>query len=554
MRRPYALRLAAVAAAWLAIVLAPHAGTFAQSQRLVRPDDGFVLAIPTGWTERKDLGATAGIAPISGTEAYVTVQVQREPARASVNDVLTRVAAKMKTSGGAEVVSSRFGTFLKRRAILAEMKDDTARYRVIVIPRDLGETSQDYYTLIAWCAAASFTRLQPAFDSAFAGFDVTVAAANTPAPKIPPQTAPKTPPKVPIAKMPTTTFSINPLPFSFEVPEGWTGTKISPTFFVFRGPVGTGANEAGLHIEVFAKATYPGKTIQDILAIEQAAVLKYPGGIVIGTDGGRTNDGRPLLILQTNYKCATTAGIETVCQRLTGLVEFPDYFVLVKYVAPKPSWSDCAYAYEIAGNSLTYGLNRTAPVPQPAPTPPAAPAPPAPAPPKTAPPPSPPPATTTTTTPRGTLAFTTDAPAYGGEMPQGWAIRKTNDSVFIIEGNRGTEPFEMTIRLAFYPKATNPLDTATETIRGALQGLPGAQVQQTGDRQTSAGRPARVFVATYTGKSSTGAQVPFKQMVALVEYANHLVIVGYFGPANLFDKYTDAYQLVGTTLAERRDP
>jgi hypothetical protein len=176
IRRPRALRFTAFAAACLTIVLAPQSRSLAQAQRIVRADDGFVLAIPTGWTERKDLGATAAMAPVAGTEAYVTVQVQHEPARAAVSEVLARVATKMKTSGGAQVVTSRFGTFLRRRAVLAELKDESARYRVIVIPRDPGDTSQDYYTLIAWCAPTSFARLQTSFDNAFAGFDVTAAA------------------------------------------------------------------------------------------------------------------------------------------------------------------------------------------------------------------------------------------------------------------------------------------------------------------------------------------------------------------------------------------
>ncbi len=981
MRRPFAIRLAAVAAAWLTFVLAPHSDTFAQSQRVVRADDGFVLAIPAGWTERKDLGATAGIAPVAGTEAYLTVQVQHEPARAPVSDVLARVVTKMKTSGGAEVVSSRFGTFLKRRAVLAELRDESARYRVIVIPRDAGETSQDYYTLIAWCAATSFTRLQPAFDNALAGFDVTAsatpaaaaAAAATPtaqgarsaAPASPearaaffarilnPQPGPTvaapvandknqqklfdgaefyrkglvfatqgawteaqqafreaekkndkdpeyilatafaylklhkanesqkryqdlykkdpthkralvgliasaeeiqnyrdatklwqryltmplpateatearslfrgaqdlfadryeitenpaggaaniatpqeelalgleyakslsasgvplvtdpeilsyveqlcqnlvdhakqfpsnyqlfvldtaqvnatttpgfifvyrgildasdteaalagvlaheighsvahhigksatksvqdqqqianlknsnsklsqflgkmmesgngvsarsfsrdneaqadrlavhiafdsgfdpaaiadlfqkfeqmsptsrntwdqmmrshppsidrintvkeyasllpdrptkknspafdrmkkrlaalppppdatgmlksatpaaspmpsstTTPRADTSRMRTTAFSLNPLPFSGEVPEGWTGSKISNTFFVFRGPAGTGSNEAGVHFEVMAKAAYPGKTIQDILALEQAAVLKYPGGAVAGTDGGRTNDGRPMLMLQTTYTCTTSARIETVCQRLTGLVEFPDYFVFVKYVAPKAAWADFSYAYEIAGNSLTYGLNRTAPVPPPAPTPPAAPAP---APPRTTPPPTPAPAKTTGT-------FSVQIAPYAGQMPAGWTSREEK-GVVTIEGAKGTEAYAMSVRLFFYDKSSG-IDAIASEMRDALNQQPDARITELANRATEEGLALRGLLAEFTCKI-TGQPGPCKEIIAIVDYPKNVVMLQYYGPTSLYDKYFDAFTLVGSTLKGRQGP
>ena len=353
------------------------------------------------------------------------------------------------------------------------------------------------------------------------------------------------PAKRDLGAMRTTTFSLAPAPFSGEVPEGWTGTKVSTGFYVFRGPAGTGAYESGVHIELAPKATFPGKTIDDMLALEQAKVLGFKGGAVAGSDTGRAVGGQPMRVLVSSYACATSAGIETVCQRLTGLVEFSDYFVYVKYVGPKASFDDFSYAYEIAGNSLTYGLNRTAPVPPPAPTPApaAAPAPaPAPKPPAPLPAPSRP----------GRAVFAVESPAYVGEMPEGWTTRRTNDGVFILEGPRGTESYEVTIRLAFYPKTSNSIDTLAESIRAGLQKLPNAQVAPTTDRQTSDGRAARAFVAGYTGKDSAGAEGPFRQMMAVVEYAGHFLVAGYSGPTALFDKYMSAFDMMGSSLKERR--
>ena len=948
-------RLAAGAAAWISLACWSTVSISAQPQQIARPADGFVLAIPAGWTERTDLGASAGIASASGTEAYVTVHVQREPAPADVSEVLARVVTKMKTSTGARVVSTRLGTFLKRRAVMAELQDDSARYRVVVIPRDPGDTSQIYYTLIAWCAPTAFNRLQLAFDSALAGFEVTATGAAAPAADRPDAQRTATSPEVrgafftrlltprpgpgvaapspsgdrkgfeadeayrkgmafaaqsawaeaqqafrdaekkngqereyilstafaylklhkanesrkryqgiykndptnaralvgliasaeeiqdyrdavtlwrryvtlplagpeaaearallagaqelfadryeitenpaggaanlatpqeelqlglqyakaltesgvplmtdpevvsyveqlcqllvghakqfptnyqlfvldtaqvnamttpgfifvyrgildasdseaalagvlaheighsvahhigksatrsyqdekriadlrrsnsklsqflakmlesgspvnaqsfsrdnesqadrlavhiafdsgfdpaaiadlfqkfeqmsPTSRSPwdqmmqshpsplgrinavkeyaallpsrptkrnspafdrmkrrlaalpqppdatglmmpstaapastrdashmrTTAFSLAPAPFSGEVPEGWTGTKVSPVLYVFRGPAGTGAYESGVHVELAPKATFPGKTIDEMLALEQAAILRFKDGAVLGADTGRTVDGRALRVLQSAYACPTSAGVETMCQRLTGLVEYPDYFVYVKYVAPQASFGDFSYAYEVVGNSLTYGLNRSAPVPPPDP---AAAGPTIPAP-----------------RPGGGQPFTIDSPPYGGEMPQGWVSHRTNDGVYIIEGDKGTEAYEMTIRLAFYPKAGASVDATGESVRVALQKLPGAQVEQTPDRQTSDGRAVRAYVANYVGKYSNGAETPFRQLAAVVEYRNHLVMLSYVGPAALFDKYMSAFEMVGSSLNERR--
>ncbi len=41
--------------------------------------------------------------------------------------------------------------------------------------------------------------------------------------------------------------------------------------------------------------------------------------------------------------------------------------------------------------------------------------------------------------------------------------------------------------------------------------------------------------------------------VAVVEYTGHFVVLGYSGPASLFDKYSAAFDLVGSTLRARQE-
>lgn len=109
----------------------------------------------------------------------------------------------------------------------------------------------------------------------------------------------------------------------------------------------------------------------------------------------------------------------------------------------------------------------------------------------------------------------------------------------------------MTIRVAFHDRAQYNLDDLTDALRGALADLPQASVTLTELRATSEGRPARAVVADYAGKDSSGTAGPFRQVIAVVQYAKHLVVLGFSGPAALHDKYGAAFEMVGSTLKEK---
>ena len=137
-------------------------------------------------------------------------------------------------------------------------------------------------------------------------------------------------------------------------------------------------------------------------------------------------------------------------------------------------------------------------------------------------------------------------------MPDGWVSAQNEQGVTIIEGRKGTEPYEMTIRLAFYAKADHSLDGILAELKQGLAKLPESTLTATDLTQTSEGRPARAVFADYTGQNVSNTAVPFRQVMAIVEYQDHLVVIGYLGPTALFDKYMSAFEMVGTTLAPRR--
>lgn len=932
----------------------PVALAAGDARQLTRPADGFTLAVPAGWRENADLGGAAGLSAADGSEAYLSVSVRREPARAPTSEVLTRFVTKMRTSTDPAVVSSRFGTFLGRRAVLAELQDADARYRIILVPRDTGETSQDFFLITAWSAKALFAKLQPAFNTAIAGFEITAVtppanARSAQAPAASAKTSPRgvtsddarrawfdaqlrpgpgpavapaapgdkdqqkrvdaadayakgltfatqgawpeaqaafrdaekknnkidayvfatawaylkvhkpadamkryqdaykknpanatalvgmiasheesqnyresvklwrryatlpiatanraevqsllagaqelfaaryeiaenpaggapnlatpadelewgrsyakelaasgvplvTDPEVIsyvealcqtlvdhskafpsnyqlfvldsatvnattipgyifvyrgildasdseaalagvlaheighsvahhaakkvtknyqdqkqleslqksssklsqfLAKMlaggnpigalefsreaeaqadrlavhiafdagfkpdaiadlfqkfeqmspssrsqwdlmtrthpfsidrinavreyaallpdrPTTTtspaferlkvrlsalppppdatgmmkadtppartgaaaslrtvpFNMAPAPFSGEMPEGWTLTRRNAQFAVFSAPAGTPYAETSMWLEVPTKAAHAGRGIDDMVEVIRVANAKLPQIQFGDVDRRKSGTGLDMRVLPGLYMGKTTTGIATPIQCMWVFVDFEDYFAISYYGAPKDFFTKLSAGFDILMDSLTYGA--VAPAAPPASTPPAPAA--------------------------GRQSFSVDAPPYTGEMPTGWVARR-DGGVVIIEGAKGTEAYEMTIRLVFYERAGRTIDAMATELRDALQKLPGANVAVAPDRKTQEGRTLRAVMATYTGKNSTGASVPFQQVVAIVEYPEHFVLLGYAGPAALFDKYMTAYQMIGTTLAPRR--
>lgn len=158
------------------------AAASAQSSVLTRRDQGFTLAIPTGWVEKADPDA-ATIVQKAQPDVAVMVFVQREPSRAVVTDLLAKASVKLKSDSTRKLLTSSFEVVLDRPALVAVLEDATARYRLTLVPRDEGDTSQVYYGVMATAPKALFAKAAPVLDKAVAGFRiVATSAAAAPAP------------------------------------------------------------------------------------------------------------------------------------------------------------------------------------------------------------------------------------------------------------------------------------------------------------------------------------------------------------------------------------
>lgn len=329
------------------------------------------------------------------------------------------------------------------------------------------------------------------------------------------------------ATMATVPFSMSPAPFSGEIPAGWTLTRKSNIYVVINAPAGTPYYEMTMSLETPAKASHAGRSIDDMVEVIRNAMTKTAGVQFGEVERRQSAAGLDMRFLHAMWPGKTSAGAPTTVQGMWVFVDFPDYYAIGYYGAPKDYFGKLGAGFDIMMDSLTYGA---------APPPPAAPAP----------PPSPKPGPAA-----GRQSFSVDNPPYEGEMPDTWVAHRENNIV-VIEGVKGSEAYEMTIRVGFYDKPGNSLDAMLAELRTALGKLPGADVEVSPNRTTQEGRNLRAVVAMYNGKTSANKDAPFQQVIAVVEYPSHFVTLAYVGPSALFDKYLEAYQMVGSTLKPRK--
>jgi len=375
-------------------------------------------------------------------------------------------------------------------------------YAELLPPRALTTSSGDFAAMQARLRA-----LPPAPDATGRLLRSTPPAAPGRAPAPTPTPAP-TP--APTSQVKSKVYLMAPTPFSVKMPETWTTKKSTAQLTIFSAPAGTPEGEASVWIRLVPTITQPTWSILDHLRSVQNANAKLPDITWSDIDEQRTPDGRTILVMPAAWTGKTSAGAATPFRGLFIFAEFPDYVAIGQYSAPAPYFDRFSSGFELIWNSLTYGAAS------------------------------------------GRVPFTVASPPYTGEMPEGWVSSLNEQGVTIIEGRQGTEPYEMTIRIAFYDKAGQSLDSILASLHTALGRLPDARLTPTELTKTTEGRPARAVFVDYTGQNVAHTAVPFRQATVVVEYQKHFVVLAYVGPATLFDTYIQAFEMVGTTLAERR--
>ena len=156
---------------------------------LQRPEHGFSIAIPSGWQEQADDGVAAAMVPAGREDVAVMVFIRLEDSPADVETAIGKLLTKLAGDASKKIVSRTRENFLKRSALVAIFDDDTSRYRMTILPRDTGATSQVFYAIMAISPIKDAQMLVPVFDSIRASFLLTAMASPKPAAQ-PPTTPP----------------------------------------------------------------------------------------------------------------------------------------------------------------------------------------------------------------------------------------------------------------------------------------------------------------------------------------------------------------------------
>ena len=89
-----------------------------------------------------------------------------------------------------------------------------------------------------------------------------------------------------------------------------------------------------------------------------------------------------------------------------------------------------------------------------------------------------------------------------------------------------------------------------QAVHGNLSKRPNAQVEPPEATPSTRALGAIIVNAAYTIQAQ-GRAVPFHQISAVVEYADHVIILSYYGPDTYYDKYAPAYELIARSIRYR---
>ncbi len=162
---------------------------------------------------------------------------------------------------------------------------------------------------------------------------------------------------------------------------------------------------------------------------------------------------------------------------------------------------------------------------------------------KTAPPErpaSPPPGTPTS---GGFRTFSITTAPFEGEFPTDWNARQSEQGTIIYEGKKGSEAYEATVELQVTPKSYMPadLEAIVQAMQKSLSGRKNLQIAKA-EATDHEGQPAAIMRATYTAKTSQGVETTFRHVGLAIQYPEHVVIMSFYLPAELFDKYVPIFQ------------
>ena len=144
-----------------------------------------------------------------------------------------------------------------------------------------------------------------------------------------------------------------------------------------------------------------------------------------------------------------------------------------------------------------------------------------------------------------TQAFTMDAVPFAGEVPAGWGGRKTPAGTIVFEGPQGTEAYEVSVEFGFEPKRSGmSIDRVADEVQDALAQKAQPRIQATERQTANDGTPVRLIRGSYGVRGSGGNTVMMKHLTVVTDYPGYYVIMSYYTPEPIYQKYQDAFTLI----------
>lgn len=143
-----------------------------------RPDLGFRLGVPAGWTLYEAPDTVAALYLTSNPNIVTAVTVRSEAVPVDVTDMLSRVLSDLFADQNRRVIAHRFDVVQGRDALVVEFEEGPTTTRLTVVPKDVGQ-SRDFFMLLSMAPQTSFATAQDILGRVAAGFRVIGADAST---------------------------------------------------------------------------------------------------------------------------------------------------------------------------------------------------------------------------------------------------------------------------------------------------------------------------------------------------------------------------------------
>jgi hypothetical protein len=149
-------------------------------------------------------------------------------------------------------------------------------------------------------------------------------------------------------------FTLDDAPFSGEMPWGWTSRVTEVGSTVFEGEKGTEAYEATVELQATPKSRLRGLTLDDVTERVHQNLAKKPRAKVEEAEPDRTPDGRTARRLVATYEVQNSRGRMVPIRLVSGIVEYPEWFVVISYFAADPYFEQFTAEADFIANSLRY--------------------------------------------------------------------------------------------------------------------------------------------------------------------------------------------------------